>query len=171
MNHSLQYSINDINTMDHRTFVKVFSSVFEDTPWIAERTWDQSPFNSVESLINLMCQVVIDADYERQMTLLRAHPELGASEKMTALSEAEQAGAGIRAKTDDGRASLAKLNKEYREKFGFPFIVAIKGMNLSQIIENLTGRLHNDKDTEFREGLDQVLKIAQFRVHDLFITE
>ncbi len=171
MNHAPQYCIDDINAMDRRTFIRVFGSVFEDSPWIAEQVWNHSPFTSVGSFIDLMCQAVIDADQDKQMMLLRAHPELGTNEKMTALSEGEQTRAGIRDRTDNIYTSLIKLNKSYREKFGFPFIVAIKGMSLPQIVENLQGRLHNDKDAELSESLKQVLKIARFRMHDLLAKE
>ncbi len=153
--------------MDRDTFTSVFGGVFEDSAWAASQAWQQLPFSSAEALIEAMCQSVKEADYDTQLALLRAHPELGTNNDMTQTSAAEQTTAGIRHGSDHRQALLKELNRAYREKFGFPFIVAVKGMTMEKIVENLQSRLNNDRETEFATCLEQVFNIARFRLHDL----
>jgi len=157
--------------MDRDTFVSVFGSVFEETAWAAEQAWKRMPFETNEALVDTMCQVIRDAGSEEQLTLLCAHPELGSNKKMTDASEQEQLGAGIRKNKEERAKTLKKMNDEYRKKFGFPFIVAVKGLSMEMILENMQNRLHNDHETEFNECLAQVFKIAQIRLGDILIKE
>lgn len=157
--------------MDHDTFVTVFAGVFEESPWAAEQTWKHSPFESVESFIKLMCQSVNDADRDTKMALLCAHPELGTNKKMALNSEKEQTAAGIWQRSSEQLTSLAELNKHYREKFGFPYIIAVKGLTIDLILENMQSRLDNDTESEFDECLQQVFRIAHFRMNDLLVKD
>ncbi|MFT5132978.1 MAG: 2-oxo-4-hydroxy-4-carboxy-5-ureidoimidazoline decarboxylase [Gammaproteobacteria bacterium] len=171
MNQLQQYRISDINAMNSETFISVFGAVFEDASWVASKTWEKLPFETTESFIDTMCATVSNADHETKLALLCAHPELGSNKKMAEASEKEQSGAGIREGADANKDSLEKLNARYREKFGFPFIIAVKGLSLEMIIDKLQSRLSRDKDTEFHECLQQVFRIARFRLGDLLVKE
>ena len=164
-----QYQISDVNAMDIDTFVAVFGAIFEDSSWAAKQAWERLPFSSVESLTDVMCQSVIDAGPQAQLALIRAHPELGSSRKMAEASAREQTAAGIREKTDETKELLRRLNERYKEKFGFPFIVAVKGLTMDLILENIQNRLSNDRESELNECLQQVFRIARFRLDELLI--
>ncbi len=101
--------------------------VFEDSPWVAERAWAQRPFASREELHAAMTAEVECATHDEQLALLRAHPDLGARASMSAASAGEQAGAGLDRLTPEEFETLQQFNAAYREKFGFPFLYAVKG--------------------------------------------
>ena len=166
-----RYKLSDVNGMDEKTFVSVFGAVFEESAWAAQMAWSKAPFESTGDLLDAMYQSVNNTDQSTQKTLLCAHPELGTNRKMTESSVNEQTGAGIRNKDDEFRNLLDDLNTDYREKFDFPFIIAVKGLTPDLIIEHLQRRLQNDRDTEFKECLAQVFKIAKFRLDDLLILD
>lgn len=153
--------------MDAETFVNVFGGVFEDAPWVAERAWREAPFSSPVSLREALCRQVRMAGRQQQLELLCNHPELGTKQAMAAASLSEQRGAGIVDANRTTAETLARLNREYRTKFGFPYIVAVKGMDLHAILADLQERLHSDSKTEFQQGLQQVFRIAAFRLQAL----
>ena len=166
-NPSVQYRLSDINGMDRDAFVAVFGGVFEDSPWVAEKAWRSRPFNSEAHLVETLSGTVRDAGRERQLALLRAHPELGARKPLTGYSEREQTNAGL-AEEEAGRtALLGDLNRRYRDRFGFPFILAVKGLDPDTIIMRFRERLENSPEDEFDECLGQVFRIAGFRLDDL----
>jgi len=107
------------------------------------------------------------ASNDRQLVLLRAHPDLGAKLKMSAASTGEQAGAGLNQLPPDAYNQLSDLNAEYRQKFGFPFLFAVKGSTPAQILAALQSRLPRDRATEFDEALRQVAQIAWFRLESI----
>ncbi len=113
-----------------------------------------------------MVQQVEAASKEKQLALLRAHPDLGTRARVTAASGAEQAGAGLDHLTPPEFERLQRLNAEYRDKFGFPFIFAVKGSTKHDILRALEQRLEEDPEQEFREALRQVFRIARFRIED-----
>src|SRR6266568_5662233 len=146
--------IDEINALSRVAFVGALGWVFEHSPWVAERAWDHRPFESLEALHRTMMDEVERATPEEQLTLLRAHPDLGARTKMSGASASEQAAAGLDQQTPD--ADLHQLNAQYREKFGFPFLCAVKGYTLNDILLVLTVRLNSTPDEEFREALREV---------------
>jgi len=156
-----------INALDREAFVDAIGWVFEDSPWIAERAWHGRPFESVERLHETMSAVMYAASAERQLVLLRAHPDLGARLKMSAASSGEQQGAGLDRLTPEMIARLSELNTAYRTKFGFPFLFAVKGSSAAQILEALEQRLACDRPIEFEEALRQVARIAWFRLDSI----
>lgn len=162
-----RYSLDTINQMDKEHFASVFGAVFEDTPSAAEKAFEKLPFSSATALKDAMCQVIEDAGEDAQLALLCAHPELGSRKKMADASVSEQKAAGITDSEADTRNRLLELNGEYREKFDFPFIVAVKGLSPGDILQNMQDRLYNTRDEEFRECLQQVMRIARFRMDDL----
>jgi 2-oxo-4-hydroxy-4-carboxy-5-ureidoimidazoline decarboxylase len=154
----------DVNALELDAFVEAIGWVFEDSPWIAERVWPGRPFASIETLHEMMTAVMHAASADRQLALLRAHPDLGARLKMSAASTGEQSGAGLDQLPPDVFTRLSGLNTAYREKFGFPFLFAVKGSTPAQILEALELRLPRDRKTEVEEALRQVSRIARFRL-------
>ena len=106
------------------------------------------------------------ASGQEQLNLLRAHPDLGTSVRIGTASAAEQAGAGLDSLTDDEFHRIRELNSSYREKFGFPFLFAVKGSTKLDILRNLEQRIHNGPEAEYQEALTQVYRIAEFRLRD-----
>ena len=163
-------SIQAVNQFDRKAFVARFGGVYEHSPWVAEAAWAKRPFADRDALEQAMQAVVSDAGRARQLELIRQHPKLGTRKELTGYSRGEQTGAGILGAAEAERHELASLNQQYEAKFGFPFILAVRGANLSTILDSCRTRLNHDFDAEFAESLRQVFRIAGFRLGDL-ITE
>ena len=160
-------TLQEINALTRDDFVKALGWVFEDSPWVAEAAWNLRPFVSRGELHKAMRQQVEDAATKRQLALLRAHPDLGNRVRMSEASTREQAGAGLGQLTPEEHDSLLALNREYRERFGFPFLFAVKGSGNRDIIEALRRRCGATPESELREALEQVYRIAWFRLEEL----
>ncbi len=160
--------------MDEREFVAAYGSVFEHSPWIAERAHkaDIGPANNTAVGLHaaLRTQFRLASRTER-LDVLKAHPDLAgklaAAKRLTAESTAEQAGAGLDALTDDERRRFTELNTGYVERFGFPFIIAVKGLDKARILAAFEQRISNEKDIEFTEACKQVERIARLRLEDM----
>jgi len=157
-------TLNKLNTMDQDAFVEALGGIFEDAPWVAHRAWDSRPFPSREALHQAMKQQVASATRAEQLALLRAHPDLGARASMSTASTSEQQGAGLDQLTPEEYADLTACNQAYRAKFGFPFLFAVKGSNKTKIMEALSRRTNADQEQELAEALEQVYRIAEFRL-------
>ena len=142
-------------------------AVFEHSPWVAERAWLAGPFADLESLHAAMVQQVAQASIEEKLALIRAHPDLGTRAKMSASSVEEQAGAGLDRLTAEEFQRLHRLNGAYRDKFGFPFLLAVKNSTKHEILRALEDRLMNSPDQEFDEALRQIYRIAWFRLQSI----
>ena len=156
--------------MTRPEFVARFGSIYETSPWVAEAVYDarlRPAHDGVAALHAAMMEVVIEAGRERQLELLRAHPDLAGRLAMSKTSEAEQSRAGLDACTHDELLRFRRLNAEYRQKFGFPFIMAVRGKSRGEILEAFERRIGNDAETEFRTALQEVHKIALLRLGDL----
>jgi 2-oxo-4-hydroxy-4-carboxy-5-ureidoimidazoline decarboxylase len=160
----------DLNAVDRDRFVRTLGWIFEDSPWVAERAWTHRPFASVADLHAAMVDVVTNAERGEQLALLRAHPDLGARARMSDASVGEQAGAGLDRLTQAEFDRLQQLNATYREQFGFPFLLAVKGSTKDDVLDALSRRVDADVETEFAEALRQVARIAAFRLQEL-VTE
>jgi 2-oxo-4-hydroxy-4-carboxy-5-ureidoimidazoline decarboxylase len=163
----MRLSIEEINGHEQRQFTATLGWVFEDSPWVAERVWHRRPFASCAQLCDAMNQEVAEASVEEQLALLRAHPDLGTRAKVSPSSASEQTGAGLDKLTQGEYGRLIELNGAYREKFGFPFLYAVKGSGKVAILEALELRLKSNRENEFAEALRQVYRIAQFRLEDI----
>lgn len=161
-------TIEQINALTRGEFVEKLGWVFEHSPWVAERAWERRPFPTWETLHRAMRDEVERADREEQLALLRAHPDLGTRARLTAASESEQAGAGFGQLSSDEFEHLQQLNTAYREKFGFPFIYAVKGSPQQDILFALMIRSDSTEEEEFHEALYQVYRIAYFRIRQVF---
>lgn len=161
-------TLETLSNMSQADFVATLGDVFEHSPWVAERAWTSRPFDSIDALHATMVAAVDAASKEEQTALIRAHPELAGKEAkagtLTRASTGEQKGAGLDQCTAEELARLHGLNAAYQERFGFPFIIAVKGRNRHQIMDAVEERLANDMDTEFRTCLDQIAQIGRFRL-------
>ncbi len=151
-----------------------FGSLYENSPWIAEQVFEEGSATAqgLEELHNNFRCVVLSADLEQQFELLNAHPELACSQAeqsmLSAESSEEQSGAGLDQCTEEEFFEFSELNQAYRELFGFPFILAVKGYERQEILEIFHERLGNDPESEFAEALRQVVWIGRFRLEALF---
>jgi OHCU decarboxylase len=166
----------DLNNCDNATFVDTLRGIYEHSPWIAGRAASARPFASVAALKLALQQVVTAASEAEQLSLLRAHPELAGKAaiagELTAESTSEQAASGLNLCSPQEYATLQRLNSDYNDKFGFPFILAVKGptgrgLTRRAIIETFGRRLGNQRADEMAECLRQVHRIAEIRLNDL----
>jgi 2-oxo-4-hydroxy-4-carboxy-5-ureidoimidazoline decarboxylase len=157
-------TVADLSTMTRDSFVSSIGWVFEHSPWVAERAWDGRPFASLDELHAAMTEVIRRATRDEQLALLRAHPDLGARARMSHWSSAEQAGAGLDRLSPLQFETLQRFNREYRDTFGFPFLYAVKGSTVDDILASLEKRRTAAYEEEFDEALRQVSRIARFRL-------
>src|ERR1051325_6619276 len=146
-------TLDQLNACDRANFVDAVGWVFEHSPWVAERAWDERPFASIAQLHASMTRNVVNADRAQQLALLRAHPDLGSRARMSDASTGEQAGAGFTTLTREEFDRLQELNTAYRERFGFPFLYAVKGSTTRDIIAALERRISASPNDEFEEAL------------------
>lgn len=154
---------------DYEAFLCAYGGIYEHSKWVAERAWQRGArAGDVRSINAVMQQVIDDAREDEKLALLRAHPDLAplseAREELTRASRAEQRGAGLASCTSEQAKTFADLTAAYRAKFGFPFILAVKGMQVDQILTIFRERLTADRDTEFARALDEVRTIALLRL-------
>jgi 2-oxo-4-hydroxy-4-carboxy-5-ureidoimidazoline decarboxylase len=159
-------TIDALNSLDRERFVDAVGWVFEHSPWVAERAWGGRPFANVGALHQAMVEQVESASAEQQLALLCAHPDLGARVRVTDASAAEQAGAGLDRLVPQEFDELLRLNNNYRDKFGFPFLFAVKGSTKHDVLRALRQRLEATPTEEYAEALRQVYRIARFRIED-----
>ncbi|MEL6902849.1 MAG: 2-oxo-4-hydroxy-4-carboxy-5-ureidoimidazoline decarboxylase [Cyanobacteria bacterium J06606_4] len=166
-------SIEVINQMTQAEFVQQFGPVFEETPMVAERAWAGRPFADALDLHRKMVAVVMEhMTPSEQRTLICAHPELGAKGKMAAASVQEQASSGLSQLNDEDYRRLQRLNAAYREKFGFPFVIAVKGKTVSDVFAAIELRLGSADVVEERvRSLTEICKIARFRLESLILQQ
>ncbi len=163
----MTYHISEINQMSQMAFVEVFGGVFEHTPEIAFQAWTKRPFADVNNLHQQMVTVVNEMSLEEQLTLIRAHPDLGSKVKMAEASVKEQAGVGLDRVSSEEYERFEFLNQSYQDKFGFPFIIAVKNQTKMSILEAFEGRLQNTLDVEKQQALNEIAGIAKFRLINL----
>ncbi len=162
----MPYSMNQINQMTQAEFVTALGDVFEDTPAIAQDVWKQRPFKNVEDLHQRMVAIVQSWDQGPQLALVQAHPDLGSKAKMAAASVKEQASAGLDQLSAAEYEQFHQLNTAYRERFGFPFIIAVKNHTKTSILEAFCDRLHHTSAEELQQALQEIAQIAYFRLCD-----
>ena len=161
--------INKINKLSKSEFIKVFANIFENARWIAEELHNQKPFNNFEELSSKMLNIFETATKEKQLKILNAHPDLASKTKINLLtpdSLKEQTNVGLDQCTEEEFNEFGKLNDSYK-KFGFPFILAVKGKTKIEILNNFKKRIASDPETEFYEAIKQVKLIASLRLEEL----
>jgi 2-oxo-4-hydroxy-4-carboxy-5-ureidoimidazoline decarboxylase len=160
-------TLTDLNGGAREVFVAALGSVFERSPWVAERAWERKPFRSIDELHESMIDAVTAAEPDRQLTLLRAHPDLGTRARMSDASTGEQSAAGLDRLTPAEFARLQQLNRAYRQKFDFPFLLAVRGVTKQDVFAAIEARLSSSLEEERAEALRQVSRIARFRLADI----
>jgi 2-oxo-4-hydroxy-4-carboxy-5-ureidoimidazoline decarboxylase len=159
--------------LDREEFLETFGHIFEHSPWIAENVWNDGldlRHDTAAGMHEVMCNEIRRADPEQKLELLKAHPDLVCAmnqESTTSTSRGEQRRSGLDQCSPEEYAEFQRLNKAYREKFGFPFILAIKGFQRRQILEIFRKRLQHSQEEEFQAALAQVMKIGLFRLQEL----
>jgi len=163
--------MNAINGMDRPAFVQKFGGIFEKSPWVAEKAWDKRPFASLDAMHAAMVDVVKSAPLPSQLALLQSHPDLAGKEAqagaMTASSVSEQASAGLNALSKDEVTRISDFNAAYKQKFGFPFIIAVRMHTKEGIFFDFSRRLQNDTQTEYSNDLQNVYAITLLRLNTL----
>jgi OHCU decarboxylase len=159
--------IGELNLLDRSRFVDAVGWIFECSPWVAERAWDVRPFAGLDALHAAMVQEVDRATSSERLALLMAHPDLGARARLTRASTEEQAGAGLDGLTSGEFEQLHRLNAAYRSRFGFPFLLAVKGATKHDVLRALQARMESTPENEYREALRQVFRIARFRLEGI----
>lgn len=162
-----EFTIEELNQADKESFVDILGSVYERSPWVAERTWSEQPFSSVDELHESMERAVQNVSQEEKLELLRAHPDLGERTEMTDASQREQASAGLDQLSPSQYETFQNLNETYRENFGFPFIIAVKDESPSTIRNAMEERVDHSKSEEFQTALNEVHTIARFRLEEM----
>lgn len=154
--------------------MRVFGAVFEHSPWIAEMTWAKRPFADAAELHGVLCETVKMSGAEKQLALLRAHPDLvgklAQENQLTTESAREQASAGLDRLTPDEVAQFQKNNAAYQERFGFPFIICARLNKKEAILAAFPQRLGHSREQEIKTALEEVYKIAELRLRDLIAT-
>ena len=161
--------INKINKLSQSEFIKVFANIFENARWIAEELYNQKPFYDFNELSSKMLNIFEITTKEKKLKILNNHPNLGNKTKISLLtpdSLKEQTGVGLDQCTEEEFNEFKKLNDSYK-KFGFPFILAVKGKTKIEILNNFKKRISTDPKIEFGEAVKQVKQIASLRLKEL----
>jgi OHCU decarboxylase len=164
-------SLEQLNSLDRAAFVAAIGHVFEDSPWIAEATWPQRPFGSLDALHQALCATVYAAGQEQQLALIQAHPDLVGRAALAgglgAESSAEQAAAGLGTLSAEEIARFQQFNAAYRERFGFPFVICARENKKDSILAGFAARLPNSHEQEIATALGEIAKIARLRLADV----
>ena len=162
--------IKKINKLSQSEFIKVFANIFENASWIAENVYSKKPFKDFADLSQKMLSIFSTSTKENQLKILRAHPDLADKTKIGSLtpdSKKEQSNAGLDQCSEEEFNEFKNLNNEYKKKFGFPFIYAVKSKEKKEILCNFRQRSLNDINVEFIEAKKQVKTIASLRLNEI----
>ena len=162
--------------MEKNNFIIKFSGIYENSSWVAERSVNIiKNFDDFENITNIMKNIVNQSSYEKKLELLNKHPDLALKKsgfsKLTKNSKNEQNKAGLNKLSLDECKLFQTLNTKYKNKFNFPFILAVSGRNKDEIIDLFKQRINNGYDEEFKEAINQVHKIAKIRINNFKIQE
>ena len=160
-------NLQELNALSQQEFTRVVGPVFEHSPWVAERSYERLPFATREELHAAMCETVRCAADEEKLALICAHPDLVGRAVLTSESTAEQASAGLGELTPDEVARFQKHNAEYRDRFGFPFVICARLNKKEAILRAFPERLEHSRNAEMQTALNEIYKIAELRLRDL----
>ena len=162
--------INKINKLSQNEFIEAFANIFENSRWIASKLYKEKPFDNFENLSSKILGIFDNATKNEQLKTLIAHPDLANKVKLDSItsdSQKEQTNAGLDQCSEKEHSEFSNLNYEYKKKFGFPFIYAVKGKSKIEILSNFRQRLSYDINVEFEEAKKQVKKIASLRLNEI----
>jgi len=163
----MMYTLTQLNRMDRGAFTQVLGSIFEHTPAIANQAWEKLPFLDLKHLHEAMVGVVDSMSQSEKMLLICAHPSLGDRVKMAEASIQEQSSIGLDRLNSEEYYLFQSLNQAYRDRFGFPFIIAVRNHSKTSIIKAFEIRLQNSDRVELDQAIAEISKIARFRLQDL----
>ena len=165
-------TIPELNNLGRSEFVRLVGPVFERSPWIAEVTWMKRPFADEPALHRALCETVKSASEDKQLALIRAHPDLvgrvALSGRLTRESANEQAHAGLDRLSPDEIALFQENNAVYQSKFGFPFVICAKLNKKEAILAGFKQRLKHSRAREIKTALEEIFKIAELRLREVF---
>jgi len=159
----------DLNSLSENEFISIFGSIFEKSDWIASEAFKLKPFKNPDDLIEIMMKIYESCSIEETVKIFNLHPKLAIEKNLTSFSTKEQAGAKLNKCSEEELAEFNQLNFDYQKKFKFPFIIAVKGKNKDDILDNFRLRIKNEYEIEFKEAKKQVMKIALFRLKEILI--
>ena len=163
-------TVRDVNGMDEDEFLAAFGSIFEHSPWVAAGAWREGPFDGLGSLHGAFEKVMFEAPDERRLALIRAHPDLAGraaiAGELTPESAREQASAGLDELTPGEYEAFTSANREYRERFGFPLVIAVRGHTKETILAEAERRIGRPRSAEVEAALAEISKIALLRLRD-----
>ena len=157
----------NINLLKKKEFLSIFGNIFEKSEWVAEEVFDLKPFKDSKDLVIKMMNVYEKSTNDKIIEIFNLHPKLAIEKKLTSFSSKEQIGAKLNTCSKDELEEFEYLNENYQKKFGFPFIIAVKGKNKDEILNNFRKRIKNKLEIEFKEAKTQVKKIASLRLEEI----
>ena len=160
-------TIDNINKLNKSDFLSIFGNVFEKTESVALEAFELKPFRDFEDIIYKMLNIYEKYGKDKIFEILNLHPELAVAKKLTSESKSEQTSAKLNECSNEEYEEFKKLNFEYKKKFKFPFIIAVKGKNKEEILNSFRQRITNNINLEFEEAKRQVKKIANFRLSEI----
>ena len=167
----MSLTISQLNQLGQTEFVRVVGPVFEHSPWIAETTFAKKPFADLENLHRALCETVKNSSEEKQLALIRAHPDLvgkiALAGQLTKESTNEQASAGLDKLSPEEIELFQKQNTAYKDKSGFPFVICARLNKKKAILAGFETRLKNSREREIKTALEEIFKIAELRLRDL----
>lgn len=159
--------VRELNKLDREDFTRALAGLFEHSPWIPARTFGKQPFIDRGDLFEALRETVMKASDDEKLALIRAHPDLVGNATLTAESQREQTTAGLGTLSPGEIERFRELNAQYREKFGFPFVICARMNKKEVILEAFPIRLQNSREREMETALREIFKIAEFRIDDL----
>ena len=166
-----KYTLAQLNSFSREEFVSIIGPVFEQSPWIAEVAWEQRPFVSLEKLHEALTNIVHNSAVEKQVELIRAHPDLvgraALAGTLTPESNREQVAAGLGALSLEEIVRFQTSNQLYRDQFGFPFVICARLNKKDAILKGFEQRLKNSREQEIKTALGEIGRIAWLRLQDL----
>jgi 2-oxo-4-hydroxy-4-carboxy-5-ureidoimidazoline decarboxylase len=166
-------TVRQVEALDEEAFVRHFGGVYEHSPWAARDAWRRRPFASFDALAVAFEDAVREAPADVRLALVRAHPELGGREArqgtLTDKSAAEQAAAGLDRLAAEQAARLRNVNHAYRERFGFPLVIAVRNQEPASILAQAQARLRNSPEEELTTAIEQIVQIARLRLRELVV--
>ena len=157
----------NINLLKKKEFLSIFGNIFEKSDWIADEVFNFKPFKDSNDLIIKMMNIYENSNNEKIIKIFNLHPQLAIEKTLTSFSSKEQTGAKLNDCSKEELKEFERLNADYKKKFGFPFIIAVKGKNKSEILNNFRHRIKNNSKIEFDEAKVQVKKIASVRLEEI----
>jgi OHCU decarboxylase len=161
----------EAGALDEEAFVRRFGGAYEHSPWVAREAWRRRPFTGFDDLAGAFAAAVREASEPTRLALVRSHPELAGREaragELTDESAGEQAAAGLDRLSHEEAVHLEGLNRAYREKFGFPLVVAVREQDKASILAQGEARLHNGREQELETAIGEIVEIARLRLREL----